>query len=100
MTADTGLTSIKVQLPTRNRLAELAADHGTSIGKYVAGVAERLKTTAELEAEAEQTRQALNALGANLEPGDRAKGEALWAELDRGNDLALVEAAEAEVRTA
>jgi hypothetical protein len=92
MTAD---TTIKVTHETRDRLAVLASEHKDSIGGFIADVAARIPTAAEIEAAAERTRATLAQLGVALEPEDRAAGEAIWAALDSGDNEALVRAADA-----
>ncbi|UJW36959.1 hypothetical protein L3Q67_45170 (plasmid) [Saccharothrix sp. AJ9571] len=86
---------MKVSTAARDRLAVLAAESQQSIGAFIAGVASRIPTTAELDARDERTRQVLAQLGADLTPADRDAGEALWAALDSGDDDALVRAARA-----
>ncbi|MET9265265.1 hypothetical protein [Amycolatopsis sp. NPDC004079] len=93
MTSDTSVTTVKVTVGARDRLAVLAAEKGTSIGGFIAGVAERIPTSAELDARDERTRQTFAGLGIDLTPADRAAGEAMWAALDAGDDAALVRAA-------
>lgn len=92
MSTDT--TTIKVSSDTRDKLAAVAAETGTSIGGLIAGVAARLETKAEQDARAERTRQTLAKLGYELTPADRAAGEELWRLLDDGDDEALARAAD------
>jgi len=89
MTADTTLTTVKVTTAARDRLAVLAAEAHQSIGAFIAGVADRIPTAAELDARDERTRHVLAQLGVDLTPADRQAGEALWAALDAGDDDAL-----------
>lgn len=87
------MTTVKVTMEARDRLAVLAAEKGQSIGAFISSVADRLPTAAELDARDERTRETLRQLGIELAPSDRAEGEALWAALDAGDDEALVRAA-------
>ncbi|MGR6998825.1 hypothetical protein ACU686_12970 [Yinghuangia aomiensis] len=75
-------TSIKVAKATRERLAELASERGTTIRGLVESLAASAPTRAELQARAEAARVELrNRFGVEVTAKDEAAGHALWDEL-------------------
>ncbi|MGW4623064.1 hypothetical protein [Streptomyces sp. NPDC004592] len=80
MTADE--TSIKVSVAARDRLAQLAAEHGTTIRSLVEGLAHSTPTQAEYVERAELARAELaSALGSAPSPEAEAKARALLQRL-------------------
>ncbi|MGH3934736.1 MAG: hypothetical protein ACRDS1_07145 [Pseudonocardiaceae bacterium] len=78
---------IKVDVRTHARLAELAAEHGTTIGGYVGELADAQRTHADWEALGQQTEDYLREhFGFDPTPQERAELEAehaaIMAELD------------------
>jgi hypothetical protein len=83
-------TTVKVAKSTRDRLAQLAGEHGTNIGALVATLAAHTPTAAEIAAERERTRMVLaERFGVQLGSADLAEGQRLWSALDSGDDGAL-----------
>ncbi|MET8787483.1 hypothetical protein [Streptomyces sp. NPDC004589] len=80
MTADE--TSIKVSAAARDRLAQLAAEHGTTIRSLVEGLAQSTPTQAEYAERAELARAELaSALGSAPSPEAEARARALLQRL-------------------
>ncbi|MET8786142.1 hypothetical protein [Streptomyces sp. NPDC004589] len=80
MTADE--TSIKVSVAARDRLAQLAAEHGTTIRGLVEDLAQGTPTQAEYVERAELARAELaSALGSAPSPEAEAKARALLQRL-------------------
>lgn len=80
MTADE--TSIKVSAAARDRLAQLAAEHGTTIRSLVEDLAQGTPTQAEYAERAELVRAELaSALGSAPSPEAEAKARALLERL-------------------
>ncbi|WP_405504659.1 hypothetical protein [Streptomyces anulatus] len=80
MTADE--TSIKVSAAARDRLAQLAAEHGTTIRSLVEDLAQGTPTQAEYAERAELARAELaSALGSAPSPEAEAKARALLERL-------------------
>ena len=72
-----GSKMIKVDEPTHARLSQLAAEHGTTIGGYVARLVGAQRTRAEWAAVAEQTADYLHEqFGFVATPDERATAEA------------------------
>ncbi|WP_436776616.1 hypothetical protein [Yinghuangia sp. YIM S09857] len=75
-------TSIKVAKATRERLAELAQERGTTIRGLVESLAASAPTRAEQCARAEVARAELRErFGVEVTARDEAAGHALWDEL-------------------
>ncbi|MFJ3339215.1 hypothetical protein [Streptomyces sp. NPDC086766] len=75
-------TSIKVSTAARDRLAQLAAEHGTTIRSLVEGLAQGTPTQAEYAERAELARAELAAaLGGAPSPEAEAKARALLERL-------------------
>ncbi|WTX01002.1 hypothetical protein OG216_47125 (plasmid) [Streptomycetaceae bacterium NBC_01309] len=78
-------TSIKVAKATRERLAALAQERGTTIRGLVESLAASAPTRAELLARAEAAREELrDRFGIEVTAKDEAAGHALWDELVGG----------------
>ncbi|MFQ6144432.1 hypothetical protein ACLMNJ_15335 [Streptomyces seoulensis] len=75
-------TSIKVGTAARDRLAQLAAEHGTTIRNLVENLAQSTPTKAEYAERAELARSELaSALGSTPSPEAEAKARALLERL-------------------
>ncbi|MCX2928141.1 hypothetical protein [Streptomyces sp. NEAU-W12] len=75
-------TSIKVSTAARDRLAQLAAEHGTTIRSLVEDLAQSTPTQAEYAERAELARAELaSALGSAPSPEAEAKARALLERL-------------------
>ncbi|WP_369199015.1 hypothetical protein [Streptomyces djakartensis] len=75
-------TSIKVSTAARDRLAQLAAEHGTTIRSLVEDLAQSTPTQAEYSERAELARTELaSALGSAPSPEAEAKAKALLERL-------------------
>ncbi|WP_436777590.1 hypothetical protein [Yinghuangia sp. YIM S09857] len=75
-------TSIKVAKATRERLAELAQERGTTIRGLVEVLAASAPTKAELRARAEVARTELRErFGIQVTPADETAGQQLWDQL-------------------
>jgi len=82
-------TSIKVSAATRDRLAALASEHGTTIRQLVEELAEGRPTRAEYEERAEQARAELaSALGTVPSEEAEAKARGLLERLGARQDPA------------